>query len=136
MKKSNAFTLIEMLVVIVILGVVLAIAIPSVSSVIGSRGSKTYKQQMELIKSAMNGYVLKYKGEILDSGDSSCYVLPYEKLIKYELLIEKEISCSGNIIINKEDNDYNFDYYLTCKDENGTKYSEAKTLPTGCTTIN
>lgn len=135
MKNNKAFTLIELLVVIIVLGVILAIAIPSVSNIISSRGSKIYDQQMRLVKTAVNGYVLRYKGELLNSGDGSCYKLPYEKLLEYELLIENEISCDGNIIINKNDDDYDFDYYLTCIDEDGTEFSNAGTIPSGCIEI-
>lgn len=135
MKKNNAFTLIEMLVVIVILGVILAIAIPNVTGLISGKSSKLYNQQIKLIDSAVRGYTLEYKSELIDSGDNSCYILPYEKLLRYELLIESEITCSGNIVLNKENNDYTYDYYLTCKDKDGTKFSEAKNLPTGCTII-
>jgi len=136
MRNRRGFTLIEMLVVVIIIGVVLAIAVPSVSNLVSSRGKKMYDQQIKLIEKAVNGYTLKYKGEIIDAGDKSCYVLPYQKLLNYELITETDIKCSGNIILNKNGNDYTPSYYLTCVDEDGTAFSEANTLPTGCTIIN
>ena len=135
MKNKKAFTLIEMLVVIIIIGVVLAIAIPSVSNVISNRGKKMYSQHIKLVEKAVSGYTLTYRGEILDIEDKNCYILPYQKLLDYELITEEDIKCSGNIILNKNNKDYTYSYHLTCSDENGTKYSNATALPTGCTII-
>ena len=136
MKKNTAFTLIEMLVVIIIIGVILAIAIPNVSSLIGNRSAKFYNQQMKLIESAMDGYVLKYKGELINNSSASCYVLPYQKLIEYNLITESEITCDGNIIIKKNEKNYSFEYYRTCEDKDGKQVSEAESLPSGCIQIN
>ncbi len=70
MKNKNGFTLIEIIAVIVIIGVLLLIAIPAVSSIIFSSRDKTYVNN---ISSYMTEAELNYKekryGPLLDKGE-------------------------------------------------------------------
>lgn len=62
MKKLNkkGFTMIELLAVLVILVVIMAIAIPSVTSSIERSKQKEYDQKVKLIESAAELYVDRY----------------------------------------------------------------------------
>lgn len=52
LKNEKGFTLVELLAVIVILGIILAIAIPAIGSIINKAESDTAEQQNELILDA------------------------------------------------------------------------------------
>ena len=57
MKKRNAFTLVELLAVIVILAIVLIIAVPGVLSIINKTKNSAYDRQIDMIKEAARNYV-------------------------------------------------------------------------------
>ena len=58
MKKRNAFTLVELLAVIVILAIVLIIAVPGVLSIINQTKENAYRSQLEIIKAASKNYLM------------------------------------------------------------------------------
>ncbi len=73
MKNKNGFTLIEMLAVIVILGLLIAIAIPSISHTIEKSRKKAYiDNAIEYISSASQAIA---KGEILIRNTNTTYYI-------------------------------------------------------------
>ncbi len=56
MKKKNAFTLVELLAVIVIIGLLLAIALPASLKLAGNVKKKAYDTKIELIEQAASSY--------------------------------------------------------------------------------
>ena len=135
--RKQAFTLIEMLVVIVIIGILLAIVIPSVSAIISNRSKKLYKTHMELVEKATTLYADQYKGELL-ADDTSCFLINYTNLLNDNLIKEDEIKCEGYIILEKSGNNksLNSSYYLTCVDKSNNKLSNSNNVPTGCKGFN
>ena len=135
--RKQAFTLIEMLVVIVIIGILLAIVIPSVSAIISNRSKKLYKTHMELVEKATTLYADQYKGELL-ADDTSCFLINYTNLLNDNLIKEDEIKCEGYIILEKSGNNksLNSSYYLTCVDKDNNKLSNSDNVPTGCKGFN
>ena len=115
MKK--AFTLIEMLVVIIIIGIVILVAIPSVRNLTYNSSSKKYKEMEKIIVEASKVYSSSYQGELVNTS-YECFNIPYSTLIKEELIEETDITCTGNIIMRKRDKiGYDYEPYLTCKDK-------------------
>ncbi len=62
--KNKAFTLVELLAVIIILGIILALAVPRVISIIDKYKEKAYEIQKKNIVTAAKEYSLLHSGEI------------------------------------------------------------------------
>ncbi|MDE6292230.1 MAG: prepilin-type N-terminal cleavage/methylation domain-containing protein [Bacilli bacterium] len=67
--KKNGFTLVELLVVIVILGLLMAIAIPSALSLAGKVKGKAYDTKIELIEKAAQTFGQSNKGNVRQGTD-------------------------------------------------------------------
>ena len=89
---KRGFTLIELLGVIVVLGLLALIAIPSVTKTIKNQQESLYKSQLEMIKEAAKGYVASNIFSI--DTDTITSTDPY-KIYLYQLqdgnYIEKDI---------------------------------------------
>lgn len=136
MKK--AFTILEMLVVMILIALVMAIAIPAVRNLMYNSTNKEYDNLMKLAKEASKVYVKTNKAKI--SNKSGCLIIPYERLIEEELLEEEDITCEGNFTIRpREISGYDYEYFLTCKDSKGNivpRNGTTKTLPSDCQYLN
>ena len=70
--KKNAFTLVELLSVIVILGLIMAIVVPAVVNTINDSKQKAYETNIESIKSATESYMNMsfddYKSQFVSPG--------------------------------------------------------------------
>ena len=142
--KKKGFTLVEMLVVIVILGIVLTIVIPNVVNLMNKGTNQKYEKLEKVVVEAAKVYAINYQGNLVDvdrtSGLSeisfadSCWNVPYSTLVKEELIQEEDITCSGSIIVSRrEKSGYDAENYLTCKDKKGNIVHESnKALPTKC----
>lgn len=145
MRKNNGFTLIEMLIVVIVLGVILAIAIPSVTNLMNNQGKKTYDTQMDLIEGALDLYVLQNKGVFNSHPSGTCFIIDYDIFLEKQDFKKADITCDedekgtdeeGTIIITKNDKDYTYQYNFTCKDKNGTKYGEQVNITKTCVELN
>ena len=132
--NKRAFTLIEMLVVVVILGVVLAIAIPAVSNLASGNRQKMYQVHMNIVEEKTKLFIDQHKGE-LRSMSATCFQVNYQNLLNQDFIVESDVHCSGSIIITKSGNGKSFssDYYLSCVDKNNDSIHESTSVPTGCT---
>ncbi|MGM0199084.1 type II secretion system protein [Enterococcus sp. DIV1314a] len=68
-NKEDGFTLVELLGVIVILGIILAIAIPAIGNIVDNATTNTEKNQAELVVDAAKMYVLDNGNTIPTSGE-------------------------------------------------------------------
>lgn len=131
-NKESAFTLIEMLIVVVIIGIVLSIVIASGTSLLNNRSKKAYDIHIDLVDTATKMYIDRYNGQLIND-NSTCFNINYNTLLSENLLKENDIKCNGNIIITKENkNKFKSDFYLTCVDENDNVVNTSPEVPSGC----
>lgn len=137
MKKG--FTLIEMLMVLVLMGLVMGIGIPKVMQIIQNKSNDLYNVQLKIVDKATDLYTLRYQGDFKEHSDASCFMLDYSNLLAEKLLKEEDVKCSGRIILTpKGRNSYKRDYYLRCVDSSNNKevsnYNESD-VPSNCTDL-
>lgn len=127
-KKNSAFTLIELLAIIVILGIIIGLVLPYVKGLIENNQSEEYLYHEKVVKASSTAYVDKYKNNEAFSTNVECFTIPYQALIKEELLKEENVTCSGYVqaIRINDTKNYNYKYYLNCKDKKGNNISTAK----------
>lgn len=118
MKKEKGFTLIELLAVIIILGILMIIAIPSVTSYISSARKSAYVDTArELISSTRN---VVNEGRLGMYDTSATYYIP-SSCIKVENSDEAESPygkfTKAYVVVTYEGNKYN--YYWKSVDESG-----------------
>ena len=134
--KNKGFTLIEMLIVIVLLGIILTLAIPSVIRIMENRSNDSYKYQMKLVEQAVNLYQARYRGEFNNNPNATCFLLDYKLLLDEELIEEQDIKCEGKIALTRPNATSNLSksYFLKCVDQNNVKFSDYRVadIPSGC----
>ncbi len=89
---QKGFTLIELVMVILILGVLALITVPTINSIITDSREKSYNKQIELIEKSANTYMSmpSHSLELPKQGDATCYVT-IEMLQNAGLLSDEDI---------------------------------------------
>lgn len=128
--NKKAFTLIELIMVIVILGVIAMIAVPTVNSIIKDSKKKAYDEQIALITDTAKTYMSKYDSETgtnnslkLPKDTSSSYCLTIETIKKSGLLSNENIQnpnyVAGSSKVDEKTKIFNGAVKITW---NGKKY--------------
>ena len=141
MKNKKAFTLVELLAVLVIFGIILGIVVPSVIQLFENQKVKKYDYHEGAVKNAIEAYVDEIKETLQDStGECSCYKIMYDDLLATDLVKEDDITCnsnnnggvSGYILaypIGNSNLNFKYEYYLTCKDQSNNEMIHEATVP-------
>lgn len=116
--KKNAFTLIELLAVIIILGVIIAIVVPAVINTIKDSKERAYQTNVEAIKSATESYMNmsfeNYKQQLVNPGyiTISINTLIDEGFLKTDIRNPKTgESFVGSVKVTKvSENKYNYEF--------------------------
>ena len=91
MVRKNGFTLVELLVVIMIIGIVLGISIPAVVNLQKSQNAKKFDYFTTVVKEATDLYVEQY-GKSFDETEN-CFDIVYDSLVEENLIQESDITC-------------------------------------------
>lgn len=123
MKKG--FTLVELLAVIVILAIILAIAIPSISNMIENSQINALRSDMKMMVKAAKTYIgvndsllPKNVGDTKEISLENLQSSGYISTIKSPT--NKSKTCNGYVLINKIDKDkYDYEPILNCENDIG-----------------
>ena len=125
--KTKAFTLIEILVVLVIIGILSVIVIPDIYKVINKTKINSYNNLINLIEGSAKLYVSQNKDEIKDIIlNEGRYIITLEQLVDNNLLktpiidprTDEEISLDKRILVKRRSlkNENVFSYCYEDKD--------------------
>lgn len=108
-KRERGFTLLELLIVIAIIALVLAVAVPSVSGLINESKQKIAKTNESIIKNALEMYYTTYeKYPVGDINDLKTALVPtylsqdsWDKMIgKFDINYSSSDGASFNLTVN------------------------------------
>lgn len=122
MKKG--FTLVELLVVIVILGLIALVVYPSVIKIINDSRESAYESQIKIVEKAAKEWGVEHPNEL---PDDDVYRLPLSKLINDGYISDSEIknpknsnkNLCGVVEIKFINNNYEYNYngkYGSCNE--------------------
>lgn len=118
--KKRGFTLVELLAVIVVLGIIITIFVPSIINLINENSTKIYANKENILAKAAEDYVISNKSFVLPDGTNP------EKYISMNTLISSNMMSS--VLDNKTTSEcvgfvkitvnstygYNYDPCLIC----------------------
>lgn len=123
-SKNKGFTLIEILGVIVIMGLIMMVVIPTLSQMIHDNDNKAYKNYYDLIEEGSRVYASKLTDSLGTSQHTGCKRITLAELIdkgyvqKYN---DTSVSCTtpNDITIRNEKGNIKVKFRLLCNNENG-----------------
>lgn len=141
-NKTKGFTLIEILGVIVIMGLIMMVVIPTLSQMIHDNDNKAYKNYYDLIEEGTRVYAGKLTDKLGSSKYTGCTRITLSELIDKEYVKEyndKSVTCTtpGNITIRNDKGSIAVKFRLLCTkdgekvydsgDEDNTKVADTGT---------
>lgn len=98
--KEKAFTLVELLAVIVVLGILLIIAVPRISDAVNVSKKKSFEISVKSLEKELKSLYIKDNFNISKNGKS--YVITNKAFVGETLDVKGEIPDSGNLYIDEE----------------------------------
>ena len=135
MKNKKGFTLVELLVAIVIMGIITAIAIPMIRNIREGNEDKQYETYPESLKHAAKLYLSSYEEDLFGREESGCAVISYQQLKNRNLIKDIPIdktTCEGTdtfVKVVKIDGKYGFSASVVCKENTDGSLSEIYKYP-------
>lgn len=136
MKNNRGFTLVELLITIVILGIITGLSIPLIRNIQFQNDQKKYKVYGQAMVSAARLYRDNYDEDLFGHKKSGCALVKLDQLIKKELMKDyhdkNNISCNYDesmVRIVKVNKQYGYSYQLYC----GTSASDSKEVASSTT---
>lgn len=143
MKKKNAFTLIELITVIIILGLIMMVVIPALNKSNLGNEKKKIEEYYKIIEEASLQYATTFKNEELgDATQSGCVRFSFDELKNTNLISDfhdKTYKCSmtRDITVRNENGNYYSNFKIKCeKKDNAYKYFNQQSLNMGEDDIN
>ena len=111
--NKKGFTLIELIVVIAIMGVILILALPQISSIQSANRDRKYEAYKESFVSASKLYVDNHARDMFGYNDSGCAIIKYSDLKGSNLIKDFasiDVACSRDtdtfVEVRKVGNNY------------------------------
>ena len=144
-KKNNGFTLVELLVVIVILGIVTGMSWPVISRIQENNAISKYESYGDALVGAAKIYVDSYEEDLFYYDDDltaasraqgQCAFITFLDLKEHNLIKDftsNEMTCASRntfVIVKRKNGKYKYQYYLGCGNVDDVETTGAKLLPT------
>ena len=135
--KNKGFTLVELLVTIVILGIITGISIPIIRNVQANMVEKKYTTYLDSMKSSAKLYNDSYSEDMFGHNKAGVYCISYEQLESKKLIKDisiDDVTCASKkktfVRVTKLDDKYVYAPFLECVSKTNANNVQ-KVLPNG-----
>ena len=116
--RKNGFTLVELLAVIIIIGVVLVITIPSVTKLVSSNYQNAYQLNLDSLEKAAEDYIVQNSIRVTEGEHKIITInkLIEEKFIKEVVDPQSKGLCEGYVVVSRSGKNNAYEPFLKCGD--------------------